>query len=468
MSNPGMRLTRAGKKILAQGLLGDEIHFTKIAFGDADFDYATENLQDLTALKSWKLDLPIIDRKLNGDGTVTIVGLCTNFYLTQGFRAKEIGIFAIDQATGTEILYAYRNAGEEYSFIPAKTGPVTKSVRYAYQIEIDDAPNVTFDINFGFAYVSQEDFKAHVESESPHPQFVETQKLARENRQIIQCTAELPFDANLIIFEDFIPPRYIDAFKVQVTNSVVGANLLTLTSTAGIKIGDYILSDGANFERVKVTSVLNVSSGRHVKTAANISNSYDLTKTFLYRSNLDAPCSDFKMPLELFTTKEQALLPVTKCAAIIRHSELVDAEISATAYLCSAPQKRENILLGTGGMNKIFPINDANIDQDSLEVYIDGVPATNYYFETGNAYIQLTAGTDSTITASYEYGGSCEEIELAELETYSEGDHFITRFFGESNLAGEIGALEVKIQRLANIAPDEQPRLLHVAAAFGA
>lgn len=159
MSNPGMRLTRAGKMILAQGLLGEEIHFTKVAFGDADFDYETESLLDLTALKSWKMDLPIVEKTLNDDGTATIVALCSNFHLEKGFAAKEIGVFAINQATGDEILYAYRNAGDEYNFIPAKSGVVVKSTRYAYKIEIGDAENITFDINFSFAYVSQADFE---------------------------------------------------------------------------------------------------------------------------------------------------------------------------------------------------------------------------------------------------------------------------------------------------------------------
>lgn len=159
MSNPGMRLTRAGKNVLARGLLGEEIHFTKVAFGDGDFDYDQEKVIDLTALKSWKMDLPIVGKTLDGDGTVTIVALCSNFQLEKGFAAKEIGVFATDQESGNEILYAYRNAGDEYNFIPAKTGVVTKSTRYAYKIEIGDAENVTFNINFGFAYVSQEDFE---------------------------------------------------------------------------------------------------------------------------------------------------------------------------------------------------------------------------------------------------------------------------------------------------------------------
>lgn len=465
MSNPGMRLTSAGKKILAQGLLGDEIHFTKIAFGDADFDYDTEDLTALTALKSWKLDLPLIDKKLNGDGTVTIVGLCTNFALAKGFQAKEIGIFAIDQDTSTEILYAYRNAGDEYSFIPAKMGVVTKSVRYAYQIEIGDAENVTFDINFSFAYVSQEEFKAHVDGDDSHPELF---KLARENRQIIQAQVEMPFDANLFIFEDFWSPSFTDNLKVQVTNCVAGSNLITLASIDGFKIGEYYwIYDGTNYERVKITSAMRLASGLHVKTSANLANSYDLTSTYIYRSTLGELYPDGLMPLELFTVKESSELDLTQCAAVIRHSELIDAELEATALLYPEPQKRENITLGAGGVSKIFSLSDANIDHDSLKVYVDNVLEPNYFFETDNAYIQLTASTGSTVTASYSYGGQPVEISLSELDTYREDDHFITRFIGESLTAYKIAALSLKVVRLAEIEPDEQPKILYIAAGFG-
>lgn len=472
MSNPGMRLTRAGKRILAQGLLGDEIHFTKIAFGDAEFDYETENLQELTELKSWRLDLPIVGRTLNGDGTVTIVGLCTNFTLTKGFRAKEIGIFAIDQESGNEILYAYRNAGDEYSFIPAKTGVVTKSVRYAYQIEIGDAENVTFDINFSFAYVSQEAFEEHVNSESPHPQFVETQKLARENRQIINAQAETPFEGNLFIFEDFKPPTCIDNFKVKVTNCVAGANLITVNSIDKVKIGDYFwLGDGEKFERVKITSVMKVASGLHVKAGANLTQNYDLSKTFLYRTTFGTICEENPaMPIEIFTKKFSAEVDLKNCAAIIRHSELIDAELSATAFLYETPQKRENIFLGTGdGTNKIFTISDANIDRESLEIQVNGEVATDYFFETGNAYVKLTAPRDSTVTASYIYGGAALEIPLAENSTAIECNHFITKFSGETDLNGyQIAAISIKLTKLAEMLPEDEPKILHISAAFGA
>ena len=46
----GMRLTAAGKKVLARGLLGEQILFTKVSIGDGYFDYDTESVYDLTEL----------------------------------------------------------------------------------------------------------------------------------------------------------------------------------------------------------------------------------------------------------------------------------------------------------------------------------------------------------------------------------------------------------------------------------
>ena len=162
MSNPGMRLTCAGMNVLARGLLGEEIHFTKAALGDGDFDYDTEKVIDLTELKSWKMDLPLAEKVWKGDGTAEIVAQLQNYSLEKGFRAKEHGIFAIDQLTGDEVLYAYRNAGDEYSFIPAKLGVVHGSLRYAYTIEIGDAENVTADIDFSFAYVGRDRYDTDI------------------------------------------------------------------------------------------------------------------------------------------------------------------------------------------------------------------------------------------------------------------------------------------------------------------
>ena len=159
MSNPGMRLTADGMNVLAKGLCGQEIRFTKGQLGDGDFNYDSETVVTMSSLKSPKLDMPIVGKELHGDGVALIKTQLCNANLTTGFAAKEIGIFALDPDTQTEILYAYRNCGDEYSFIPGNQGVVQINVTKAYMVEIRDADNVTFNIDWSFAYVSQAQFE---------------------------------------------------------------------------------------------------------------------------------------------------------------------------------------------------------------------------------------------------------------------------------------------------------------------
>ena len=62
MSDIGMRLTANGKMILAKGLAGKEIRFSKVAFGAGDFDYNTEKVSDLVDMRDPRMDLPIVDK----------------------------------------------------------------------------------------------------------------------------------------------------------------------------------------------------------------------------------------------------------------------------------------------------------------------------------------------------------------------------------------------------------------------
>ena len=169
MPQIGMRLTRAGSDLIAKGLLGKEIHFTRCALGDGDFNYDTESVFDLTEMRSWKMDLPIEELLKIGDGTVRITAHSTNTEIYSGFPAKEHAVFATDPDTGGEILYSYCNTGEEYSFVPSNAGPVTKDVKFSYVTIVRDAENVTATLDLSFAYTSSVDFDEHIKSEHPHP-----------------------------------------------------------------------------------------------------------------------------------------------------------------------------------------------------------------------------------------------------------------------------------------------------------
>jgi len=82
--------------------------------------------------------------------------------------------------------------------------------------------------------------------------------------------------------------------------------------------------------------------------------------------------------------------------------------------------------------------------------------------------VKLTAPTDSTITASYIFNTEPIAIDLAEISTSIECDHYITRLYGETSLTGyKTGAMRISFKRLEELLPQDQPKILRLAAGFG-
>lgn len=91
------------------------------------------------------------------------------------------------------------------------------------------------------------------------------------------------------------------------------------------------------------------------------------------------------------------------CYLLINHDALKDCDVSAFVNFTDNIQRRENFSLGrTTGQSQVFQLPD-NFAQDSLIVKVDGVPFTDFYFDTQFRTITLTAPIDLAVTASYDY-----------------------------------------------------------------
>lgn len=321
-----MRLTAAGKRVLARGLIGEEIKFTKIVIGDGEFDYETESVYDLTEIKNRRMDLPLVNKKVEGDGLAYVEAYLSNAEVYDAFAAREHGLMAIDQTTGEEILYAYNNVGNEYDFIPNNTSSAFKNLILGYYVEIDDAENITAVIDLSVAFINTEDFNAHINSKHPHPNTpnhygdvtstsrlwatdednhlhkisvnnlkevlrddtaeVETETPLSDEEKIFRAKNELGLDANLLMVEDFEGGDDVtDNFKVRVTSSAENGSLLGLENINDLKTGAYYtISDGYNQEVVQIKSVRYNISGYHAVLFGRLNNAYDWNNTFLYRT----------------------------------------------------------------------------------------------------------------------------------------------------------------------------------------
>jgi hypothetical protein len=156
----GTILTAKGKNLLAKAITGTELNFTKVQLGDGIWDDSV-NPEELTSLISPKLDLPIQELEVTGDGTARLRFVLTNAGLTEGFFTREIGIFANDPDEG-EILYAVSYA-ENPDFIPADGVTKIEDVTDIYTV-VSNAQNVTAVISDTVVLATKDDITESIES----------------------------------------------------------------------------------------------------------------------------------------------------------------------------------------------------------------------------------------------------------------------------------------------------------------
>ena len=235
---------------------------------------------------------------------------------------------------GTEILYAVRNTGDNSDYVPAGGGSDVWNVIYDIVTVIDQAENVTANINGDVAYLTRVDFIEHEDSSSPHPNFMKmgdevntadyiacdykapgdkinyisagnlktqilgdmsdmptlqarVRQLERENANLaLKMEAEnLMPDCNMLLAENFVQPDSIDRFSVQVTSCAAGDDSVDVVSNYGIITGSwYWITDEIHAEYVQVKSVIRNGSIYRVIFSQKLKQTYQIEKTKIYRT----------------------------------------------------------------------------------------------------------------------------------------------------------------------------------------
>ncbi len=94
-------------------------------------------------------------------------------------------------------------------------------------------------------------------------------------------------DADAVMVETFDIPDQIDQTRVKVTNAFSGDDSVDVEDLSGVVVGaNYVLSDGVKQEAVRVKSVATSGAQKRVITENPVTQEYDLSKTFLYRSSV--------------------------------------------------------------------------------------------------------------------------------------------------------------------------------------
>ena len=335
----GSRLTKRGFDLLAKAISGKELRYSRVSFGDSVRDGTVvipsiEEGVEFTDLISWRMDLPMASVDFTGAGTVAIKFSVKNATITEGFWARELGLFALDPDTGEEVLYCYRNAGLLAEYIPAGGGAVVWDIIMTLITVVDQASNVTAVLDANLAYVSQSEFSLHVTSENPHPNIptlstdvtstshvwaidedknlhrLSTEDLAKiilggdagdipkMNSRLTQTEinlanlymqlysqSEMGLTANLLLVEDFSKNEHCDLYECVVVNSFAGSSQLVLESDRGVLSGHwYTITDGVNSEYVQVRSVARNGNTYAVFLEQELVYTYNVENTRLLRS----------------------------------------------------------------------------------------------------------------------------------------------------------------------------------------
>ena len=186
-------LTRKGIGLLAKAQAGQSgINLTKAASGCGSYEEG-ESLIEKEALKDQRQEFPLDKLSIQNSTTVSVRFTITNEQATgnlqEGYRVKEVGIFAEDPDEG-EILYALATTVEgQWDYMPAYNSLLPTYISVEFYAEVSNAANVTIVSNGRFITaeeVEEELAKLRKEAEAEHQKMREDAKTAHDaiKRQI--------------------------------------------------------------------------------------------------------------------------------------------------------------------------------------------------------------------------------------------------------------------------------------------
>ena len=164
-----LTFTSQGTHMLVQAQNSHTLTFTCGKLGSgvlADSD----DISKFTDLESPKMTLPIVSVDDSNEEKLVLTFDTSNTELEEGFVSREIGIFAkLDN--GSETLYAYSNAGNNYDYIPSKDTPSDEN-RLVVNLVVSSSANISVQIDKSIVYTHKSDVEemiaTHDASDTAH------------------------------------------------------------------------------------------------------------------------------------------------------------------------------------------------------------------------------------------------------------------------------------------------------------
>ena len=231
-------ITAAGLLVLAKGVAGQQINYTKIVLGDGYLEEG-QTPRSLTGVVSPKATIDITKCVVNGDRTVTVGGVFTNAQTNDGFYYRELGLYADDPDEDVgEVLYCYGNCGDLAEWIPPTGGATIVEKTIDIVTAIGTATNVTAYIPAD-AYATKEDYENYkaiaLAAQATANQAI---LLAQQAVEIAQQAAAAVIDLSNVVQQNTskITTLWDAVFGDITTNpfQITFANLDGITLTSGV------------------------------------------------------------------------------------------------------------------------------------------------------------------------------------------------------------------------------------------
>lgn len=209
---------------------------------------------------------------------------------------------------------------------------------------------------------------------------------------------------------------------------------------------------GVNASKLQFRSDFSVDA---VNTASSQVNRVDL----VFSDSISAVTGS--TDTDIYSTTEDWYMPIKQCRLTVRHSPLVDADITCYLALRNAPLVVNDEYLGIGtGSRKTFQLqHNEGVKYDTVKVYVNGQQIyTGFDVNTEVGRITIEADEGSVITADYEAGWENEtwqKMELTSRETLPDYDQSEYRLAVLDNTKS-VGALRLALNMSESYTSSEE------------
>lgn len=237
MSFERMYVTNKGSLLSAKTLQGKKLEFDHIEIGSGIISGQPAAQE---ALANKEIECSINSIKIVNTNQIRISFLFTNKNLANAFYFREIGLFAIDPDTEEKVLYAYANAGDTAEYINnSSTSVIEKYINI--NVAIDNAENVTINVDPTQSYVSQKEFDDTIEEINIKLEnTIDQQELDDFKEEVTQKISTVyKYKGSVSTYEN-----------LPTTSQTIGDvyNVETADSTHKIKAGDNVAWNGSGWD----------------------------------------------------------------------------------------------------------------------------------------------------------------------------------------------------------------------------